>query len=87
VWGSFYGGAVNKTWIFYKRSNKELVNKFGVVDNADAYVFTTTSDSLNVGDQVIYGGETFEITDEGKRVDRFMGSNNLYKYYGLFKVD
>lgn len=82
-----YADAVNKTWIFYKRSNKELVNKWGIVDNADAYVFVPKTDTLNVGDQIVYGGETFEITDAGKRVDRYMGINQMYKYYGVFKVD
>jgi hypothetical protein len=82
-----YASPVSKSWIFYKRSGDLKTQLPGLVDNGDAYVFMPTTDSMNFGDRIVYGGETFEFSHDCIYINRYAGTNNLFKYYTVKKVD
>ena len=88
-----YGGTVysfatdiTKTWIFFKRSSRTDLIKWGISEVGDAYVLMATTDSLNYNDRLVVDGEIFEFTNDCIFATRTVAGIALYKYYTLKKV-
>ena len=81
-----YAAGTNKTWVFLKRTSKLDLTKWGIFDIGDAYVFMTTSDTINIGDRLTVNGETYEYSQTNASVGRFVGGTAVYNYYTLTKV-
>jgi len=77
---------VSKTWIFFKRSSRTDLVKWGVVEIGDAYVLMPSTDSISHGDRIVFNGEIFEYTPECIWSERKAGGTTLYKYYSMLKV-
>lgn len=82
-----YAAAVNKTWIFFKRSSRTDLIKWGISEVGDAYVMIPTTDSLDYRDRVIFDSEVFEFTAECNWARRHVNGTEVYRYYTLKKVD
>jgi len=82
-----YAAAVSKEWIFYKFRSNIKWDKTGLVNIGDAECFIPTTDTMSIGDRVIYDGDTFELTDESIKIKRYMGAYNMFNHYVLFRVD
>lgn len=80
-----YGAGTSKSWIFLKRAQRFLFDKEGVVEVGDAYIMLPPADSVNVRDQVVVDGETYEITATGSIMIRHVGGT-LYTYAVLHKL-
>ena len=81
-----YAAGSSKTWIFLKRNTKLDLTKWGIFDVGDAYLFMTTSDTLNIGDRITINSETFEYSQTNAGVKRFVGGTQVYNYYTLTQV-
>lgn len=86
--GMNYSFAANatKTWIFFKRSSRTDLVKWGISEIGDAYVLMTISDSMNYGDRVVYDSETYEYTADCISSYRKVNGTAMFRYYVLRKV-
>ena len=82
-----YATDVTKTWIFFKRSSRTDLIKWGISEVGDAYVLVPVTDSLSYRDRVAYAGEVFEFTNDCIFATRTVAGVDHYKYYVLKKVD
>lgn len=82
-----YAADVSKTWIFFKRSSRTDLIKWGISEVGDAYVLVPASDSMSYRDRVVYDGEIFEFTNDCIFITRTIAGVEHYKYYVLKKVD
>lgn len=81
-----YAGDASKTWIFFKRSSRTDLIKWGISEIGDAYVLIPVSETINYRDRIVFQGEIFEYTPDCIWANRFANGVALYKYYTLKKV-
>ena len=81
-----YASDASKTWIFFKRSSRTDLIKWGISEIGDAYILVPTTETINYRDRIVYGGETFEYTPQCIWAARYANGVQLYKYYTLRKI-
>lgn len=90
---AIYGGTTytfasdaTKSWVFFKHGSKIDLAKFGIIEQAEAYLIMPATDSIYFLDRIVYNSEKFEYTPECIEVLRMINGVSLFKYFTLKKI-
>ncbi len=77
------GSTENISVAFFRKEDDWVMDKEGLIQDADAIMLVKTSQTLNKDDKITYDSEDFRVQ---KVVDRYIDSTKVYIVGQLFRI-